>query len=93
VEKEKTAGFENTRTKKTRIKDLRKRSIRSFIFDLLATSPSEAKRKRTAEKFFLIPLFLDIRCMKMGNTTTAKPIKKNGFKKERFNSFPYLSAI
>jgi hypothetical protein len=39
VEKEKTAGFENTRTRSTRIRDLRIRKSKSFILDLLAISP------------------------------------------------------
>jgi hypothetical protein len=87
-EKEKTAGFENTITKRAKIEALRRSRIRSFNFDLFAISPWEAMRKRTAGKLFLIPLFLDIKCMRMGKATALRPIKKSGFKKEKFNFFP-----
>jgi hypothetical protein len=87
-EKEKMAGFENTITKRIKIKALRRSRAESFNLDLFAISPWEAERKRTAEKLFLIPLFLDIKCMRMGKATAIRPIKKNGLKKEKFNFFP-----
>src|SRR3989304_2927309 len=92
-DKEKTLGFENTRTRLTRIKDLIMSKIRSFIFDLLIVSTCEEKRKLTAEKLFFIPLFLDIRCTTMGRETVTRPIKKNGFRKEIFTSFPYCNYL
>src|SRR3990172_6927754 len=92
-DKEKTLGFENTRIRITRIKDLIMSKIRSFIFDLLSVSTCEEKRKLTAEKLFFIPLFLDIRCKTMGRETVTRPIKKNGFKKEIFTSFPYCNYL
>jgi hypothetical protein len=87
-EREKTAGFENTIASRIKIKALRKSRIESFNFDLFVISPWEARRKRTAEKLFLIPLFLDIRCMRAGSIIALIPIKKNGFKKEKFNFSP-----
>ena len=93
AEKEKTAGFENTRTSSTRVKALMRSNIKSFILDLLAVSPCEAKRNCTEGKLFLIPPFLEIRCAIIGRATVTIPIKKKGFKKEKFNSCLYLSAI
>src|SRR3972149_5496632 len=92
-DKEKTLGFENTRTRLTSIKDLIMSKIRSFILDLLSVSTCDEKRKLTAEKLFFIPLFLDIRCKTMGRETVNRPIKKNGFKKEIFTSFPYCNYL
>jgi hypothetical protein len=89
-EKEKTAGFENTTTKKAMIEALRRSRIEFFNFDLCAISPCEARRKRTAEKLFLIPLFLDNRCMRIGKATAPRPTKKNGLKKEKFNFFLFI---
>jgi hypothetical protein len=88
--KENTAGFENTMTKRVKIKALRRSRIKSFNFELFNISPWEAWRNRTPEKLFLIPLFLDIRCTRMGKTTAIRPIKKNGFKKEKFNFFLFI---
>src|SRR3989304_7760595 len=92
-DKEKTLGFENTRTRLTRIKDLIMSKIRPFIFDLLSVSTCEEKRKLTAEKLFFIPLFLDIRCTTMGRETVIRPIRKNGFRREMFTSFPYCNHL
>jgi hypothetical protein len=93
LEKENIAGFENTITISTKIKDLTISKSTSFIFDLFATSPCEERRKDTAEKLFLTPLFLDIRCAITGNAPAASPVKKKGFKKEKFTYSPYLTAI
>jgi len=84
-EKENKAGFENTSTSITNTKDRRKSRRRSFILDFRADWPWEESSKDTAEKPFLTPLFLDIKCAMMGRRTAESPIRKSGFNKEKFN--------
>jgi hypothetical protein len=61
VEKEKTAGFANTRTIKTNMSALKINRIISFILDLAARSPWDEIRNLTAGKLIFAPLFCDIR--------------------------------